>query len=148
CIPAGEFNMGSEVGFPVERPVHRVALDSYWISKYLVTNVQYQQFVNDTGHRIPFVDDPRAATDNWDIQRRTYPPGRGQHPVVLVSWYDASAYCTWAGGRLPTEAEWEYSARGGLEGQMYPWGNEIDPTHANYDTRNGTTPVGVYAPTH
>ena len=138
--------MGSEVGFPVERPVHRVALEKYWISKYLVTNVQYKQFVNNTGHRIPFVDDPRAATDNWDIQRRTYPPGRGQHPVVLVSWHDASAYCAWAGGRLPTEAEWECAARGGLEGQLYPWGNEIEPSHANYDNRNGTTPVGSYVP--
>ncbi len=99
-----------------------------------------------TGHRIPYVDDPRAATDNWDIHRRTYPPGRGQHPVVLVSWHDASAYCAWTGGRLPTEAEWERAARGGLEGQLYPWGNDIDPSRANYDNRDGTTPIGSYAP--
>lgn len=144
-IPAGEFSMGSETGFPAERPVHRVTVGSYWASKHLVTNHQYKQFVIATGHRVPFLDDPRVAIDNWDSQRRTYPAGRAQHPVVLVSWYDALAYCTWAGGRLPTEAEWEHAARGGLEGTLYPWGNEIDSSRANYDNRNGTTPVGSYA---
>lgn len=145
-IPAGEFSMGSDIGFPAERPVHRVAVDSYWISTYLITNQQYEQFVRATDHRVPFLDDPRAATDNWDRQRRIYPDGRAQHPVVLVSWHDALAYCAWAGGRLPTEAEWEYAARGGLDGRLYPWGNDIDPSRANYDNRTGTTVVGSYAP--
>ena len=145
-IPAGEFSMGSEAGFPAERPVHRAAVESYWISKYLITNMQYEQFVISTGHRVPFLDDPRAAIDNWDVRQRMYPEGRARHPVVLVSWHDAVAYCTWAGGRLPTEAEWERAARGGLEGKLYPWGNEIDPSRANYDNRNGTTVVGSYAP--
>jgi formylglycine-generating enzyme required for sulfatase activity len=145
-IPTGTFTMGSDAGFPQERPVHQVTVDSFWISRDLVTNEQYKQFVNSTGHRVPFVDDARAAGDNWDVRQRTYPPGRARHPVVLVSWYDAQAYCAWAGGRLATEAEWEYAARGGLEGKLYPWGDEIDPSRANYDSRNGTTAVGSYAP--
>jgi formylglycine-generating enzyme required for sulfatase activity len=145
-IPAGTFTMGSEMGFSQERPVHCLSLDSFWISKYLVTNEQYKQFVNDAKHRVPFIDDPRAASDNWDVEQRTYPTGRARHPVVLVSWHDAQAYCAWAGGRLATEAEWEYAARGGLEGKLYPWGDEIDPSRANYDNRNGTTAVGSYAP--
>lgn len=138
--------MGSEVGFLQERPVHRVAVESFWMSKHLVTNAQYERFVRETGHCVPFVDDPRVVDDNWDVQRRTYPVGRAQHPVVLVSWHDAHAYCTWAGGRLPSEAEWECAARGGLAGKLYPWGDDIDPSLANYDNRNGTTPVGSYAP--
>jgi formylglycine-generating enzyme required for sulfatase activity len=138
--------MGSDIGFPAERPVHEVTVEHYWIGKYLVTNDQYRQFVVATDHRVPFVDDPRMATENWDVQRQMYPSGRGQHPVVLVSWHDAVAYCAWAGGRLPTEAEWEHAARGGLEGKLYPWGDEIDPSRANYDNRSGTSPVGAYAP--
>ncbi len=145
-IPAGAFTMGSDEGFPAERPAHQVMVDRYWISKYLVTNARYAQFVRETNHRVPYVDDPRVAADNWDVHRRTCPSGRDQHPVVLVSWHDAVAYCTWAGGRLPTEAEWERAARGGLEGKRYPWGDDIDPSNANYDNWNGTSPVGTYPP--
>jgi len=143
-IPEGEFFMGCEVGFPAERPVHRVFTDAFYLSKYPVTNAQYKQFVDETGYRVPCLDDRRMQFDNWDQAERTYPLGRAQHPVVLVSWRDAVAYCEWAGGRLPTEAEWEKAARGGLEGKLYPWGDEIDPTLANYDNRAGTTPVGAY----
>jgi formylglycine-generating enzyme required for sulfatase activity len=145
-IPSGEFLMGSEAGFPAERPVHRVSVSAFAISQQLITNVQYQQFVQKTGHRTPFLDDPRAHVDNWDPQQQTFPPGREHHPVVLVSWHDAVAYCTWAGGRLPTEAEWEKAARGGLINRLYPWGDEISPSLANYDNRRGTTPVGSYPP--
>lgn len=145
-VPAGPFLMGSEEGAPAERPAHRVVLGAYYIGKYLVTNAQYERFVKDTGHRVPYLDDPRAQSENWDRESRTYPPGRARHPVVLVSWHDAQAYCAWAGGRLPTEAEWEKAARGGLEGKRYPWGDEIHPGLANYDTQSGTTPVGTYPP--
>jgi iron(II)-dependent oxidoreductase len=145
-IPAGEFLMGSEAGFSQERPVHRVSLDAFYLSKYPVTNAQYERFVTETGHRVPYLDDRRMQLDNWEQEKRTYPSDRGQHPVVLVNWHDAHAYCQWAGGRLPTEAEWEKAARGGLEAKLYPWGDEIDPSRANYDNRSGTTPVGSYPP--
>lgn len=145
-IPQGEFLMGSTEGFPSERPVHRVYLDAFYLAAHPVTNAQYQRFVAETGHRVPYLDDPRVQLDNWDQEKRIYGPGRAQHPVVLVSWQDACAYCAWAGGRLPTEAEWEKAARGGLAGKLYPWGDEIAPCLANYDNRTGTTPVGTYPP--
>jgi sulfatase modifying factor 1 len=145
-IPAGEFLMGSETGFPAERPVHRVFLDAFYLGQHPVTNAQYERFVAEAGQRVPYLDDRRMQFDNWDQEKRTYPPGRTQHPVTLVSWRDAQAYCEWAGGRLPTEAEWEKAARGSLEDKLYPWGDEIDPSLANYDNREGTTPVGSYPP--
>lgn len=145
-IPAGEFLMGSERGYPNERPVHRVFVDAFALALHPVTNRQYEQFVKETGHRVPSLDDPRAEGNNWDQEQRTYPMGHEHHPVVFVSWHDAHAYCEWAGGRLPTEAEWEKAARGGLDEKLYPWGDEIDPSLANYDNWDGTTPVGSYAP--
>ncbi|MBI3245825.1 MAG: formylglycine-generating enzyme family protein [Deltaproteobacteria bacterium] len=143
-IPAGEFSMGSEAGYPVERPVHNVFVHAFLLGVYPVTNAQYARFIQETNHRVPYLDDGRVQLDNWDRATREHPPGRAHHPVVLVSWHDARSYCDWAGGRLPTEAEWEYAARGGLAGKLYPWGDTIDPTLANYDNREGTTPVGSY----
>jgi formylglycine-generating enzyme required for sulfatase activity len=145
-VPAGEFLMGSESGYPNERPVHRVFVEAFALAQHPVTNAQYKRFMRETGHRVPYLDDPRAETDNWDRDQRTYPAGHEQHPVVLVSWHDALAYCEWAGGRLPTEAEWEKAARGSLDGKLYPWGDEVDPSLANYDNRDGTTTVGSYPP--
>src|SRR5262245_32092940 len=143
-IPSGEFLMGCETGYPAERPVHRVLVDAFYLSKYPVTNAQYARFIQETGHRVPYLDDRRVQRENWNPDTRTYPTGRADHPVVLVSWKDAQAYCQWAGGRLPTEAEWERAARGGLARKLYPWGDEIDPSLANCDNREGTTPVGSY----
>lgn len=145
-IPAGEFAMGSKDGYPVERPVHTVYIDAFYLSVYPVTNEQYARFVQETGHRVPYLDDRRVQRENWNPDTRTYPQERARHPVVLVSWRDAQAYCEWAGGRLPTEAEWERAARGGLTGARYPWGDAIDPTLANYDNQGGTMPVGAYPP--
>lgn len=136
--------MGSETGYPVERPVHRVFVEAFHLSISPITNEQYARFVHATGHRAPSLDDRRVQRENWDPDTKMYPPERARHPVVLVSWHDAHAYCEWAGGRLPTEAEWEKAARGGLEGKLYPWGDELTPALANYDNQGGTTAVGAY----
>ena len=128
-IPAGEFLMGSNDGQSAEKPVHKVYLDAYYIDKHEVTNKQYREFVEATGHRAP---------RQW---------GDDNHPVAYVSWEDAVAYATWTGKRLPTEAEWEKAARGGLVGKKYPWGNSIDSSKTNYGKKVGqTTPVGSYPP--
>jgi formylglycine-generating enzyme required for sulfatase activity len=107
-IPAGEFQMGSEIGADDEKPVHTVYLDAYQIGKYEVTNRQYTQCVK--------AGICRAVADVGG--------GKELDPVVYVTWYDANNFCEWVGGRLPTEAEWEKAARGGLEGKTYPWGDE------------------------
>ena len=116
-IPAGGFLMGSRDGQEDERPVHRVHLDAFEMSIYPVTRGEYGAFLRDTGHDLPREwREPAFAADDL--------------PVVGVSWHDANTYCGWraaAGSaeRLPTEAEWERAARGGVEGAAFPWGNEI-----------------------
>ena len=143
-IPDGAYDMGSDIGTLPERPPHTVSLPSFDIAQHPVTNAQYQQFVAETGYRIPYLDDARVEQENWDQAKKIPPTGREDHPVVLVNWHDAQAYCTWAGGRLATEAEWEQAARGGLVGKPFPWGDDIDRSRANYDNPAGTTPVGAY----
>jgi formylglycine-generating enzyme len=146
-IPEGEFLMGSDDGYPSERPAHRVFVSPFYIARTLVTNSQYRSFVLETGYAVPYMDDPRADWANWDRDSKNFPAGRETHPVVLTSWIDASAYCEWAGTRLATEAEWEKAARGNLDGKLFPWGDEeISHERANYDNQDGTTPVGVYPP--
>lgn len=116
-VPAGEFTMGSDSGEPEERPAHKVKLDAYWIYKNPVTVAQYKQFCHETGHPMPPKPE-RWASKKWDWE--------DDHPIVNVTWKDATEYCNWAKVRLPTEAEWEKAARGS-EGFLYPWGNEFDP---------------------
>jgi formylglycine-generating enzyme required for sulfatase activity len=113
-IPAGEFIMGSPEGEgdDDEHPQHNVFLNAFYIDKYEVTNAQYKQFMDATGHKAP---------GYWDNERVNQP----NQPVVGVTWHDAVAYARWAGKRLPTEAEWEKAARG-IDGRKYPWGNEWD----------------------
>ncbi len=117
-IPEGEFLMGSNNGDPDERPVHTVYLDAFYIDIYEVTNAQYRKFVEATGH-------PRPTY--WRSNNFNEP----DQPVVGVTWEDANAYAKWAGKRLPTEAEWEKAAKGGLVGKDYSWGDSpIPPKNA------------------
>jgi formylglycine-generating enzyme required for sulfatase activity len=119
-IPAGYFQMGSANGLANEAPVHPVLLDAFYIDQFEVTNAQYRACVSDgkctrANSRNSFThagyrDDP--AYDNY--------------PVIGVTWDQASAYCGWAGDRLPTEAEWEYAARG-PDSLVWPWGDTFDP---------------------
>jgi len=115
-VPPGWFWMGSEAGAPAERPRHRVWVDAYAIGRHPVTNAEYAAFVAATDATAPaFAGDPRF--------------GHPDQPVVGIGWTDALSYCRWLTAttgrphRLPTEAEWERAARGGLEDARYPWGD-------------------------
>jgi formylglycine-generating enzyme required for sulfatase activity len=148
-IPEGDFFMGDPAGEDVhydENPCHQVRLDAFWIDCYEVTNRLYKRFVDATGHRSPFVETEWAQPYNWT--NNCYPPGTDEHPVVLVSWEDATAYAAWAGKRLPTEAEWEKAARGGLAKKRYPGGDAINEKQANHFTSitaaNELKPVGSF----
>ena len=149
-IPAGQFQMGSndEDADDDEQPVHTVHLDAFFMDEHEVTNLDYKEFLLEnprwqkSGIDEPFHDG--NYLHHWS--GNNYPSGKANHPVVFVSWYAAMAYAEWAGKRLPTEAEWEYAARGGLEGQKYPSGNTISTREANYiDPDGATTAVGRYA---
>jgi iron(II)-dependent oxidoreductase len=124
-IPAGEFQMGSDI-YANEQPVHTVYLDAFYMDKYEVTNAQYKKFMASTGHKAPA---------RWKDSIFNKP----DQPVVCVTWEDAKAYASWAGKRLPTEAEREKAARGGLVGKLYPWGDaEPDGTQCNLADKNMT----------
>jgi sulfatase modifying factor 1 len=165
-LPGGTFRMGSDRHYPEEAPVHRVSVEAFRIDRTPVTNRQFKDFVNATGH-ITFAElppDPKdypaalphmlyagslvfqKTTHAVDLSdwaqwwtflkgadwRHPYGPkssinGRDNHPVVHVTFADALAYARWAGKDLPTEAEWEFAARGGLDGTDYAWGNELMP---------------------
>jgi formylglycine-generating enzyme required for sulfatase activity len=146
-IPAGEFLMGSDPkkdkgAYKAEQPQHTLHLPEYYMAKTPVTNAQYLAFVEATGQKPP---------GHWEGGKP--PGGKEEHPVVRVSWHDATAYCQWlaeATGkayRLPSEAEWEKAARG-TDGRIYPWGNEWEKKRCN--SKEGgpgeTTPVGQYSP--
>ena len=146
-IPAGEFQMGSNDDLPDAKPVHTVYVDAFYMDKYEVTNLEYQRFL---------FENPRWQKDqiakkfhkggylsNWN--GNNYPEGKANHPVTYVSWYAAMAYAQWAGKRLPTEAEWEKAARGGLVNAKYPNGNTLTAKDANYGSNmRGSTLVGRY----
>ena len=169
-IPAGEFLMGATDADDDERPVHRVYVSEFFIGRFAVTNDEYARFVRATGYPAPSIRGlPLVATGGRDVIFKELaapyvwedagpPPGHGNHPVVLVRFDDANAYCRWLSEaigrvvRLPTEAEWEKAARGGAEGLRYPWGDEIDSSRCNFLTdgsakrQRGTRPAGTYPP--
>jgi len=128
-VPAGEFNMGDGhecQAMETDCIQHKVWLDSYYIGKYCVTNVQYARFIKETGHRPP---------EHWKgFFSKRFPNREADYPVVNVSWHNAMAYAKWAGCDLPTEAQWEKAARG-PNGYVYPWGNEWDESKCNFDNQ-------------
>ena len=140
-IPEGWFQMGCDAGRDDEKPAHRVWVDSFELAAFQTTNVEYARFLKDARHPPPPLwNDPNFANP--------------QQPVVAVSWFDAVAYCDWLSRaldrkyRLPTEAEWERAARGGAEGEDFPWGNRAPEELLDYASRwkSGPEPVGLYAP--
>jgi formylglycine-generating enzyme required for sulfatase activity len=148
-----------EAWFRSEGPQHQVFLDAFAIDRYEVTNAQFEKFVAAQRYQTTaerdgsgWVRREKDGTWAWEeVKGATWraPGGPGTsavptHPVVQVSWHDAEAYCAWAGGRLPTEAEWEKAARG-PDGRRYPWGNDWDATRANArHARKGTMAVGSH----
>ena len=146
AIPTGCFDMGDSYseGGSDELPVHEVCITGFYMDVYEVTNGQYAACVDDGGCTVP--------ASNGSATTATYYGNTDydDFPVIHVSWTQASTYCEWMGKRLPTEAEWEYAARGGLEGARYPWGDDITGGDANYQDSgdqwdNDTSPVGYYA---
>jgi formylglycine-generating enzyme required for sulfatase activity len=199
-IPGGTFLMGSEDFYPEERPVHRVAVDGFWMDERPVTAGEFRRFVRDTRY-VSFCErpldpaaypgaDPEVLVPGSLVFKKTAGPvdlrdfrnwweympgaywkrpegpgstinGRDRHPVVHVAYEDAEAYASWAGKELPTEAEWEYAARGGLEGAVFAWGDEHFPDgkpmanswqgefpwqNLKLDGFEGASPVGSFRP--
>jgi len=133
-VPAGEFLMGSvtadgeSVGTRIyenEYPQHEIIIDAFWLDRTEITNIQYEHCVQ---------NGPCSAPKDFSSQTRGYyynEPEFADYPIINVTWYQAVAYCTWVGARLPKEAEWAFAARG-PESLYFPWGNEFDGTHLNY----------------
>ena len=197
-IPGGAFLMGSNDFYPEERPVHKVAIDGFWMDAHPVTNTEFERFVNETGYMTIAERDPdpadypgvnpellipgslvfrrtarRVNLNNFQ-QWWTYLPGaswknpegresdlrgRENHPVVHIAYEDAKTYAKWAGKSLPSEAEWEFAARGGLEGAAFVWGDEFAPggkmmantwqgefpwQNLKTDGYEGTSPTGAF----
>jgi sulfatase modifying factor 1 len=161
-IPAGEFLMGTTEEEAIrlaweygeidawlfeETPQHAVHLPAFYIDRTPVTNADYRRFIEANPRQpVPHQDTDWARPYSWDPGRRTHPPGLGDHPVVLVSWRDAVAYTTWAGTRLPGEAEWEKAARGtnslaGKGKQTWPWGDNWDARRCNCAERWAKRPL-------
>jgi len=172
-----------------EGPVHQVEVSPFAVDRYAVSNDLVARFVDDTGYvteaerfgwsfvfagLLPdeFPDTAAVAQAPWwrqvfgaDWRHPDGPQsdldGRGDHPAVHISWNDAMSYCAWSGTRLPTEAEWEYAARGGLDQSVFPWGDELEPggqhrmnvfqgtfpaSNSCADGFAGTAPVDTYEP--
>lgn len=130
-IPSGRLRMGADNGYLEEAPVHDVVVPSFAMDRHLVTNAQFKEFCHLTGRAFPQSPRWEHLPDSFNICP--------DHPVVNVSFEDAAAYAEWRGKRLPTEAEWEYAARGGLQDARYPWGDaEPGSDRAQYATRDSS----------
>jgi formylglycine-generating enzyme required for sulfatase activity len=140
-IPAGSFLMGSGSGQENERPLHRVWIDSFYLAACQVTSADYAAFLDTTGNDTPSL---------WNDPNFNHP----EQPVVAISWFEGVKYCEWLSRisgrryRLPTEAEWERAARGGVEGRLFPWGDEPLDSLPNHGERwkAGPEPVARSAP--
>lgn len=156
-VPQGVFDMGAHAVSEISNglPVHRVQLSAFRMSTYEVRNDLYGEFLNDNGnsdaqgHECININNSRL---DYDSDTYSVQAGYEDHPVTWVSWYGANAFCGWlsvnylGNYRLPSEAQWEYAARGGDYYYKYPWGNDtIDDTYGNYNSNvDDTTPVGTY----
>ncbi len=150
-IPEGEYLMGStdEESDNDEQPEHIVYIDAFFIDETEVTNAEFKEFILANPQWQKNQIDERFTDDDYlnDWDRNNFPDDEDDHPVRYVSWYAAMAYAKWVGKRLPTEAEWEKAARGGLNGRKYPWGDLISERKSNYGRNIGhTTPVRKYTP--
>lgn len=162
-VPAGLFLRGAPAPSPPEKddaPARSIHLEAFSIDRAEVASAAYARFLEATGRRPPHWDaqDARRATpsgsplgdprrEDWgrfSWEDRRPPPGTADLPVTLVTWFDAEAYCAWAGKRLPTEAEWEKAARG-ADGRRYPWGSAPPQGRANFGgAHSGPLPPGSY----
>jgi serine/threonine-protein kinase len=158
-VPPGSFQMGSDPAVDAaasanEQPIHQVTLSGFWLDQTEVTNAMFAAFVADTGHvtTAEIEGDGRiqeeregAIVPGTDWRHPSGPEsdiaGLDNYPVLQVSWFDAVAYCGWAGGGLPSEAQWAYAARG-RESLLYPWGNEFDGNLVNFCDVNCPFPYG------
>lgn len=131
-VPAGTFEMGRLPDTYRQFGSYTATLDAFWIDQTEVTNAQFAAFLNDQGNQfeagITWLEIEQVENAQIELRDGLFQPesGKADHPVVEISWYGAHAYCQWVGGRLPTEAEWEYAARG-PDGHLFPWG-DADPT--------------------
>lgn len=139
-VKGGTFTMGTNDGMPFEAPAHTVELNSFWIDETEVTVAEFEKFVKETGYLteaerfgnsgvFDFKKQMWQMTEsaNWRQPEGANEKANRAEPVTQVSWNDANAFAKWAGKRLPTEAEWEFAARGGLENKEYAWGDELRP---------------------